>query len=49
MNAQQLPEQWRSWWEERAALMEYEAGLSRAEAERAALRCVQEWIRRAQR
>lgn len=35
-----LPADLRELWEERAAIMEYDGGLSRAEAERQALRCV---------
>jgi hypothetical protein len=45
MHAQQIPEAWRSWFDERAAILEYDAGLSRAAAEEQALRCLQDWIR----
>ena len=45
MHAQQIPDAWRAWWEERAAIMEYEGGLSRAEAEHQALRCLQDMLR----
>lgn len=44
MDAQQIPETWRDWWSERAAIMEVEGGLSRADAELAAFTCLQEML-----
>jgi hypothetical protein len=38
MNAQNIPENWREWWEERAAILEYDAGLPREQAEQEAAR-----------
>jgi hypothetical protein len=36
----QLPERWKYEWEERAAILEYDAGMTRAKAEVEALRLV---------
>jgi hypothetical protein len=42
-----LPEDWRVFFDERAAILEFDAGLPRAEAEaRAVAYCVTEWINR---
>jgi hypothetical protein len=35
-----IPEEWREWWEERAAILEYDAQYSRGEAEKEATRLV---------
>jgi hypothetical protein len=37
MAIEDLDEDWRDWWEERAAILEYEAGLPREQAEADAL------------
>jgi hypothetical protein len=46
LDQEELPEEWRLVWEERAAIMEHDGGLSRAEAEARALGEVQEMRRR---
>jgi len=38
-------EEWADWYEERAAILEYDAGLSRAEAERIAEKLVNQMQR----
>ena len=45
-NPEDLPMDWRIDWEERAAILEYDAGLSREEADRQALHEVVERLRR---
>lgn len=37
MTSDQLPEPWREWYEERAAIREHDGGMTRPEAEAAAL------------
>jgi hypothetical protein len=44
MDAQLIPPAWREWWDERAALMEYEGGMSREAAEEAAVLALQTWL-----
>ena len=44
--AKELPERWREWYEERAAILEYDGGLTRAEADSQALREIAERIDR---
>lgn len=33
MESSDLPEDWQDWWEERAAIIQYDGGFSREEAE----------------
>src|SRR5262249_34672710 len=40
-----LPPEWHCWWDERAAILEHDAGLHREHAEAAALRMVHEQMR----
>jgi hypothetical protein len=40
MEASQIPKAWREWWEERAAIMEYEGEMSRPAAEEVAWACL---------
>lgn len=47
LDPESLPEEWRDVWEERAAIMEYDGGLTREEAETLALGEVEE-LRRSQ-
>ena len=39
-----IPSHWRDWWEERAAILEYEAQFSRVDAEKEATRLLQEYV-----
>lgn len=39
-----IPPAWREWWQERAAIAEYEAGLSRVAAEQEATRLLVEYL-----
>lgn len=43
----ELPEKWRAWYDERAAILEFCAGMTRKEAEAKALWLVQKVIREA--
>lgn len=45
MDAQQIPAYWREWWEERAAIMEVEGGLSRSAAEDEAAQCLVTYLK----
>ena len=39
-----IPPQWQEWWEERAAILEYDGGCTRAEAEAQATVCLQAYV-----
>jgi hypothetical protein len=41
-----IPPRWQEWYEERAAILEYEAGLPRAEAEAEALRLLRAYAQK---
>lgn len=47
MTPNDLPPEWREWYEERAGVMEYEANMSREDAEKLAMRETLEAMRKA--
>lgn len=44
MDETQIPNDWREWWEERAALMQWDGGLPLDAAEDEALACLREYV-----
>ena len=44
MDPKSIPERWREWWDERCALLEYEAGYPRATAEQMALAMLRTYL-----
>ena len=44
-----IPERWREWWDERAAILEYEAGMAREAAEKVALAMLKAYLTKLQK
>lgn len=49
MNPQSIPERWRDWWDERAAILEYDAGYTREVAEKMALAMLKTYLAKLQK